>query len=78
MLNSNRVCKLCENNTSSKWLIGNTLLDKVGSHKDSEVLADDWICGGASTWQYTQVIVVTKPTSLLVLGMKHQLILLRY
>ena len=43
---SNRVCKLCGNNTSSKWLLGKTLLEELGSLKeDSDVLPDDWICG---------------------------------
>ena len=44
---STRGCKLCETSTSSKWVLGNTLLDHIGSlREDSEVLSDDWICGG--------------------------------
>ena len=44
---SARSCKLCETSTSSKWVLGNTLLDNIGSLKEgSEVLSDDWICEG--------------------------------
>ena len=44
---SNRDCKVCENKTSSKWMIGKSLVDELGSlREDSESLPNDWICGG--------------------------------
>ena len=44
---SNSVCMVCENKTSSKWMLGKSLLDVLGSlREDSEILPNDWICGG--------------------------------
>ena len=44
---SNQVRKVCENKTSSKWMLGKSLLHELGSlREDSEVLPSDWICGG--------------------------------
>ena len=44
---TNRVCKICECNSSPTWKLGKNLLDELGPLKeDSEVLPRDWVCEG--------------------------------
>ena len=44
---TNRVCKICECNSSPIWKLGKNLLDELGPLKeDNEVLPRDWVCEG--------------------------------